>query len=79
LIAECFDGRRKTLDFSSPKPNLKRQDKQDMREKILRISYGEWEKRGYSKGTLHNLKQNVRFGKPFSMNEHVRKRVEGWA
>ena len=66
------------MDFASPRPNLKRQDKQDVREKILRITYKEWKEMGYSKGTLHYLKQNVRSGKPFTMNEHVRERVEGW-
>ena len=64
--------------FSRPRPNLERQDKQDMREKILKISYKEWGKMGYSKGTLHYLKKNVRYGKAFTMNEHVRKRVEEW-
>jgi len=77
-LAKYLEGKRKTLDFSSPKPNPKRQDKLDMRERILKISYKEWEKRGYSKGTLHYLKKNVRSGKPFTMNEHVRGRIEGW-
>ena len=77
-LAQYIEGKRKTLDFSSPGPNLERQDRQDVREKILSITYKEWKEMGYSKGTLHYLKKNVKSGKPFTMNEHVRKRIEGW-
>jgi hypothetical protein len=35
------------------------------------ISFHKWQKRGYSKGILHYLKQNAMSGKPFMINRHV--------
>ena len=49
-----------------------------MRRKILAIPYAEGKKRGFSKGTLFYLKKNAREGKPFTMNRHVRERLEQW-
>ena len=49
-----------------------------MRDKIMAITYGDWEKMGFSKGTLQYLKKNAESGKPFTMNAHVRKRLEEW-
>ena len=36
------------------------------------------EEGGVSKGTLHYMKQNARSDKPFTLNSHVRERVENW-
>jgi CRISP-associated protein Cas1 len=36
-----------------------RQDSDEMRKKILSISYADWKKMGFSKGTLHYLKKNA--------------------
>ena len=33
---------------------------------------------GFSKGTLHYMKQNAKSDKPFSLNTHVRERLENW-
>jgi hypothetical protein len=33
---------------------------------------------GFSKGTLFYLKKNARDGEPFTMNKHVRERLEQW-
>jgi hypothetical protein len=42
---------------------------------------GWWEgegERGFSKGTLHYMKKNARSDKPFTLNKHVRERVNRW-
>jgi len=33
---------------------------------------------GYSKGTLHYMKKNAESNKPFTLNKHVRERVNLW-
>jgi hypothetical protein len=40
-------------------------------EKILKMSYTEWEGMEYSKGTLHQLKKMVRSDKVFNLYEKV--------
>ncbi|WP_268865974.1 hypothetical protein [Methanolobus vulcani] len=42
------------------------------------MPYTEWKKMGFSKGTLHCMKQNAMSDKPFALNAHVRERLEGW-
>ena len=32
----------------------------------------------FSKGTLHYMKQNAMGDKPFTLNAHVRERLESW-
>ena len=34
--------------------------------------------RGFSKGTLHYMKKNAECEKPFTLNKHVRERVNQW-
>jgi len=41
------------LDLASPSWVIDRQDSDEMRQKILAIPYAEWEKMGFSKGTLY--------------------------
>ena len=48
----------------------------ELREFIQNISYSDWGKLGYSKGTLHNLKQNAKSGSPITMNNRVRERIK---
>ncbi|MCK5346210.1 MAG: CRISPR-associated endonuclease Cas1, partial [Candidatus Heimdallarchaeota archaeon] len=57
---------------------VERQDSEDVRQKILSISYTDWKKRGFSKGTLYYMKQNAMSDKPFTLNAHVRGRLENW-
>ena len=71
-------GKRKTLDFMKPIYQAEVADSDYMGQKILDISYSEWKKMGFSKGTLYYMKQNAKSGKTFSLNAHVRKRVEEW-
>jgi hypothetical protein len=37
----------------------------------------DWKKLGFSKGTLHYMKQNAKSDKPFTLNAHVLERVNG--
>jgi hypothetical protein len=45
---------------------------------ILSIPYTEWENMGFSKGTLHYMKNNAQADKLFTLNSHVRERLEMW-
>jgi CRISPR-associated protein Cas1 len=58
-LAQYLVEKRKTIDFSKPEFTLDRQDSDDIRQKILSISYTEWKNLGFSKGTLHYMKQNA--------------------
>ncbi|WP_440952327.1 hypothetical protein [Methanococcoides sp. FTZ1] len=55
-----------------------RDDSDLLRKKIIDMSYTEWKKMGFSKGTLHYMKQNAKADKPFSLNAHVKERLESW-
>ncbi|WP_338101251.1 hypothetical protein [Methanococcoides seepicolus] len=56
----------------------KRNDTDFLRKKIIDMPYIEWKMMGFSKGTLHYMKQNVKSDKPFTLNAHVRERLEMW-
>jgi len=71
-------GKTKEINFSKPGIKINRQVAQDIRKKILSIDYADWKKLGYSKGTLHYMKQNAKADKPFTMNKHVRERLQAW-
>jgi CRISPR-associated protein Cas1 len=43
-----------------PEYSLDRIDSDEIRQKILKISYSDWKKLWYSKDSLHNMKQNAR-------------------
>ena len=75
-LAHYLVEKRNTIDFSEPKYAVERQDSEDVRQKILSISYTDWKKMGFSKGTLHYMKKNAKGDKPFSLNAHVREGVE---
>jgi CRISPR-associated protein Cas1 len=63
------------MDFSSPELKLKRGDNLELREKILNISYSEWQRKGYSKGTLHYLRKNVRNEEHFRVRKKVKEKI----
>lgn len=46
--------------------------------KIPAITYAEWKKMGFSRRALFYLKKSAWDGKPFTMNKHVRERLEQW-
>jgi len=77
-LAHYLIGKKKTLDLISPEYEIYRQDSDEMRKKILSIPYAQWKKRGFSKGTLNYMKKNAESGKPFSLNKHVRERLNLW-
>jgi len=70
--------KRKAIDYSKPEFTIERQDSDDIRQKILSISSTDWKNMGFSKGTLHYMKQNAKADKPFTLNTHVRERLEMW-
>jgi CRISPR-associated protein Cas1 len=45
----------------------------------LAISYKEWNEMRFSKGTLHYMKKNAKSYKPFTLNIHVKKRLDMWS
>lgn len=57
---------------------VERKDSDLLRKKIIDMPYTEWKKMGFSKGTLHYMKKNAKDAKPFTLNVHVRERLEGW-
>jgi CRISPR-associated protein Cas1 len=77
-LAHYLAGKTKELDFVSPEFGGQRVDSHAIRQKILNISYSDWKKLGFSKGTLHYMKQNAKSDKPFTLNSHVLGRVKAW-
>jgi CRISPR-associated protein Cas1 len=70
-LSQYLTGKAKTIDFSNPSPQLARDDSDAIRQQIKKISYSTWEKNGYSKGTLHYLKNNAKQDKPFKIYDKV--------
>ena len=58
--------------------NVKRHDINEVRQKILTISYADWQKMGFSKGTLHYMKKNAKGNKLFTLNKQIRERLDQW-
>jgi CRISPR-associated protein Cas1 len=50
----------------------------EMRKKILSLPHAQWMKRGFSKGTLNYMKKNAENDKPFTLNKHIRERLDLW-
>ena len=76
-LAHFLADKKESIEFNTPQIVLNRLDTEDVRQQILDISYVEWKKLGFSKGTLHYMKQNAAQNKPFSVNKHVKERLEG--
>ena len=57
---------------------VQRVDSHEIKQKILSISYVDWKKLGFSKGTLHYMRQNAKSDKPSSLNAQVLERVSKW-
>jgi len=70
--------KKEKLNVVKPEYEIERIDSYDIRHKILNISYVDWKKLGFSKGTLHYMKQNAKSDKPFSLNSHVLERINKW-
>ena len=77
-LSHHFVGKRKTVEFIKPVYVAERDDSDLLRKKIIGMSYTEWKNMGFSKGTLHYMKQNAKSDNPFTLNAHIRERVERW-
>ncbi len=77
-LARYLVGKTKNLDFINPNYGVQRVDSHEIKPKILSISYSDWEKLGFSKGTLHYMKQNAKSDRPFNLNSHILERVKAW-
>jgi CRISPR-associated protein Cas1 len=75
-MAHYFIGKTRSFTFLTPKFTLNRQDSDIIRQKIANISYANWKKMGFSKGTLHYMKKKADGGRPFSLNKHVKVRLD---
>lgn len=74
-LSNYLTDKRKTMDLSTLFSCIDLVDNAEMRKKILGLSYYNWYKMGYSKGTLHYMKKNARPNKPFTLNQHVKSRL----
>ena len=67
-LSHYLTEKTKKLDFVSPEFGVQRVDSQEIRQKILKISYADWKKLGFSKGTIKTfliVLINTIFFKPF--------------
>jgi CRISP-associated protein Cas1 len=78
-LAHYLVGKEKMPDFVAPAYTVERRDSDEIRQKILDMPYAEWKKMGFSKGTLHYMKKNAKRVRPFTLNKHVRERLESWS
>ena len=77
-LAQFLTYVKTSFNLLTSKLNVKRRDTFDVRKTILKISFNDWQKRGYSKGTLYYMKKNAAGNKPFTLNKHVRERLDQW-
>lgn len=69
-LAHYLTSKKEKLDFVKPEYEIERIDSREIRQKILKPSYSDWKKLGFSNGTLHYMKQNAKSDKPFTLNNH---------
>ncbi|WFN35245.1 CRISPR-associated endonuclease Cas1 [Methanogenium sp. S4BF] len=77
-LAQYLTGKKQSVSFMKPEYQVDRVDTDEIRRKILSISYADWKKLGFSKGSLHYMKKNAESEKPFSLNQHVVERLMVW-
>jgi CRISPR-associated protein Cas1 len=75
-LSNYLIGKRKSIDFTNPGYKLDRIDNKELRDKISAISYSDWKKLGYSKGSLHQLKQKAKSKKPFKLYGKLKEKLE---
>ncbi|WP_244603449.1 hypothetical protein [Methanococcoides sp. NM1] len=68
-------GKRKAVEFMKPAYVIERDDSNLLKKKIIDMPYTKWKKMGFSKSTLHYMKQGTRSDKPFALNSHVKERL----
>jgi hypothetical protein len=54
-LTPYLTSKKEKLDFVNPEHEVEIIDSYDIRQKILNISYVDWKKLGFSKGTLHYI------------------------
>ena len=59
-LAQFLNGKKRKIDFITPPYTIERQDTDEIRKRILTISYTEWKEMGFSRGTLHYMKKNAK-------------------
>lgn len=74
-VANYLLGKTKSIDFGKPNYKLDREDNNKIRELILNMPYKKWKDMGFSKGSLHYLKQNARSNEPFKIYGKVREKL----
>ncbi len=57
--------------------NHQREDTDALRKKILAISYAQWHRMGFSKGTLNYIKKTAKEDRPFKVYGKMRTRLAG--
>lgn len=77
-LSHYLTGKKKKFDVVKPDFVIERQDADDIRKKILSIEYKDWQKLGFSKGSLWYMKKNAKGDKPFTLNKQVRERLRKW-
>jgi len=74
-LAHYLVGDKSEINFEKPFFEIERTDTEEIRRLISEMPYTVWKKMGYSKGTLHPLKQKVKEGKAFNLSMQVKERL----
>jgi len=75
-LAHYVTEKKGILNIEEPFFEIKRNDTEEIRESIIKMPYKKWKELGFSKGTLHPLKQKVKEGKSFYLTEEIKERLE---
>ncbi|WP_165077512.1 hypothetical protein [Methanogenium sp. MK-MG] len=54
-----LNGKKQSVNFMKPEYQVGRANMDEICRKIPSISYADWKKLGFSKGTLHYMKKNA--------------------
>lgn len=74
-LAHYLLGDKAQINFEEPFFEIERTDTEEIRNLILEMPYAKWKKMGFSKGTLHPLKQKVKAERYFNLNKRVYERL----
>jgi CRISPR-associated protein Cas1 len=75
-LSRYLIGRTGTLDFVDSSPNLHGDDDQELRKRILDLSWSEVRRLGIGKSTLHYLRARACEKHPFKTYQKVRKKLQ---
>ncbi len=74
-FSQYLRGNRKKIDLSEPEFKIEQVDDISLKKKILDISYSQWERWGFSRGTLWYMKEKARSSDHLNLNKHVMERL----